>query len=283
MQPALVNRLGAWGPPTATLEWCEINYQFSHYIAEMANTTSNLVTIILALFGAYQAFKQRLPTRFLIGWLGFGFVGLGSFLFHMTLLYEAQLADELPMIYVASYSCFALFDTNTGFILPRAKSTKQWAAFFVIFDLLFTLSYAIFRNPIYHQVVFASLMLTVVARTEYIMRSRQLPEHMAKELKTIFRIGATIFLTGFLIWNLDNVFCENITGWKTAIQWPSAFLLEGHAWWHVLTAVGTYLLLVGTNYLTLAVKDSPKNYKLGYECGIAPAVQRVESIKPKTQ
>jgi len=275
-----VSNLGMWGPVTATLDWCEMNYQFSYYIAEMANTWSNLATVFLALFGAWQTYRQRLPTRFLLGWLGFGVVGLGSFLFHMTLLYEAQLADELPMIYVGSYSCFVLFDTATGFISPMNKKSKNLGTFFTAFNILFTLAYAIYRNPVFHQVVFATLMLTVLFRTEYLMRSSAIPEAMLKQLKTVFRGGAVTFVAGFVIWNLDNIFCLDLTGWKFAITWPAAFLLEGHAWWHVLTAAGTYFLLVGTSVLTLAVKDSPKNYRLGTFAGI-PIVERVTQLHEK--
>ncbi|XP_013916330.1 PREDICTED: alkaline ceramidase 3 [Thamnophis sirtalis] len=56
------DRAGYWGPPTSTLDWCEENYVVSSYIAEFS-------------------------------------VGLGSWCFHMTLKYEMQLLDELPMIY----------------------------------------------------------------------------------------------------------------------------------------------------------------------------------------
>jgi hypothetical protein len=45
---------------------------------------------------------------------GFTFVGLGSFAFHATMLYQAQLADELPMIFVASYANYLLFNTQPG-------------------------------------------------------------------------------------------------------------------------------------------------------------------------
>jgi dihydroceramidase len=49
-------------------------------------------------------------------------VGIGSFAFHATLLYEAQLADELPMIFGASYGIFLLTDTGHGFGLRTARS-----------------------------------------------------------------------------------------------------------------------------------------------------------------
>jgi dihydroceramidase len=53
---------------------------------------------------------------------GFAFVGIGSFAFHATMLYQAQLADEIPMIFVASYQCFLLFNTDPGFGLLSGRS-----------------------------------------------------------------------------------------------------------------------------------------------------------------
>ncbi|KAG6900516.1 hypothetical protein C0993_009469 [Termitomyces sp. T159_Od127] len=106
---------GFYGPVTATLDWCEANYQFSYYIAEMANSFSNLFTISLAVCGALAAASQSLPTRYVAGYTGIALVGIGSFAFHATLLFEAQLADELPMIYVGSMSLWFLFDDRPGY------------------------------------------------------------------------------------------------------------------------------------------------------------------------
>ena len=40
------------------------------------------------------------------------------------MLYQAQLADEIPMILVASYACFILFDTEPGYgLLSRSSLT----------------------------------------------------------------------------------------------------------------------------------------------------------------
>ena len=80
------NYTGIWGPVTSTLDWCEVshpsafsaandahplkaNYQFSPFVAEMANTFSNLITISLGLYGWYVALQQKLPACYPVGFL----------------------------------------------------------------------------------------------------------------------------------------------------------------------------------------------------------------------
>ena len=70
---------------------------------------------------------------------GCALVGLGSFCFHATLLYEAQLADELPMIYVVSFFLAVLLDSEPGFGFRTAYS-KVLAAATVVFNVVFTAS-----------------------------------------------------------------------------------------------------------------------------------------------
>lgn len=70
---------------------------------------------------------------------GVALVGFGSFLFHATLLFEAQLADELPMIYVGSMGLFLLFDNKPGYGLHTLR-TKSLIALLALFDVLFTWS-----------------------------------------------------------------------------------------------------------------------------------------------
>ena len=72
-------------------------------------------------------------------WQGCTLVGIGSFFFHATLLYEAQLADELPMIYVVSCLLAILLESEAGFGLKSTYS-KLLIAGVVAFDALFTAS-----------------------------------------------------------------------------------------------------------------------------------------------
>jgi len=47
--------------------------------------------------------------------------------------------------------------------------------------------------------------------------------------------GLGVFLGGFGIWTLDNVYCSTIRRWRHEIGLPWGILLEGHGWWYVLT------------------------------------------------
>jgi dihydroceramidase len=128
-------------------------------VAEVSNTFSNVFFIIICLFGVHFSRKESLPTRVIVGFVvrplrssplpvdaqtssllrfqGCGLVGLGSFWFHATLLYEAQLADELPMIYVTSFLLAMLLETEPGFGFPTTYS-KTLVAATVVFNIVFT-------------------------------------------------------------------------------------------------------------------------------------------------
>jgi dihydroceramidase len=53
-------------------------------------------------------------------------------------------------------------------------------------------------------------------------------------LKTMYAMigyGLSVFLGGFLIWNLDNAYCSKLRSWRHEIGLPWGILLEGHGWW----------------------------------------------------
>ncbi|KIY73484.1 alkaline phytoceramidase [Cylindrobasidium torrendii FP15055 ss-10] len=266
-----INRLGFHGPVTATLDWCEANYQFSYYIAEMANCFSNLFSISLALLGARNVFREGLPGRYSLGFLGFLFVGIGSLAFHATLLYHWQLADELPMIYVASTSFWLLSDLEPGFdMTSRATLLPLFAT--GAFDGLFTLSYVFYRNPVYHQCVFAGIILATAGRLTYLMQYSPIRTKISEEKRALctrsFWTGGFWFIFAFFIWNMDNIFCDPLTNLKTHIGWPSAFLLEGHSWWHVFTGIGAYYMAVGVQCTSLCLKGDHRQFGFRYLHGL---------------
>lgn len=270
---------GKWGNVTSTLDWCEANYQFSYHVAEVVNAYSNLLFIGLAMLGMYHIQSQSLPTRYLIAYIGFAIVGIGSFFFHSTLWIEAQLADELPMIYLVGHTLFLLLDKEHGFNLSL-KSVRI-LSIETLLALGFTWSYCnIIRSPVYHQIVFTALIManTIQATKRYSEMKGKLPPHFKDFIIRNILTGGFLFLFGFLIWNLDNNFCGPLTSWKVAIGWPAAFLLEGHGWWHLLSGLGTYLMFVGLHLITLCVKDDHRGYTTASLFGL-PYIKRAASFK----
>lgn len=124
---------GFWGPPTATIDWCEYNYevklpfsqmemphvilvicclQVSYYIAEFWNTITNLWMIIPPLYGIHSAIKQNFEKRYILCYLSLLTIGIGSWLFHMTLRYDMQLLDEIPMVFGSSILLYCIYEVR---------------------------------------------------------------------------------------------------------------------------------------------------------------------------
>ncbi|KAL6927703.1 hypothetical protein ACO0SA_004326 [Hanseniaspora valbyensis] len=99
-----------WGQVTSTIDWCEENYVQSTFIAEFCNTLSNMSYIIVSIILYYRLnYKLNiLETRFKLTMGGLLLVGLGSAMFHMSLRYDCQLLDELPMIYITCIPCYSV-------------------------------------------------------------------------------------------------------------------------------------------------------------------------------
>ncbi|XP_072900373.1 alkaline ceramidase 3 isoform X4 [Hemitrygon akajei] len=141
------DRPGFWGEPTSTLDWCEENYAVSFYVAEFWNTVSNLIMIVPPVYGAIQTVRDGLETRYLAAFLGLAAVGIGSWCFHMTLKYEMQLLDELPMIYSCCIFVYCLYECF------KHKNTRNYLLAFilVLFSGIVTIVYLEWKEPVFHQ------------------------------------------------------------------------------------------------------------------------------------
>jgi len=72
-------------------------------------------------------------------------------------------------------------------------------------------------------------MLGSAGRIYYLLGVHKdvLSEQRRKTISWNFGKGTALFLFGFFIWNLDNIFCKQLTDLKVRVGWPLAFLLEG--------------------------------------------------------
>uniref|UniRef100_A0A6C0H6K7 Uncharacterized protein n=1 Tax=viral metagenome TaxID=1070528 RepID=A0A6C0H6K7_9ZZZZ len=90
----------------STVDWCEANYTVTKYVAEFWNSCTGLAIVASAIYWRYSSFTSNVFS----GAFGHCFkhifwylllVGVGTMLFHGTLLYKYQLLDELPMLLIA--------------------------------------------------------------------------------------------------------------------------------------------------------------------------------------
>ncbi|ORY43846.1 alkaline phytoceramidase [Rhizoclosmatium globosum] len=264
-------REGFWGPTTSTLDWCEENYVISNYVAEFWNSSSNLIFIGLALFGIKTLNDiHATETRHYLSFWSLIVVAIGSMLFHGTMWYNAQMMDELPMIYngcIMLYSGLQLFPSSSS-----ATSSKKR----VILSLLFT-SYSAAVTGIYlsykdphflaasHGILTGSLALLLPFQiANFSKRYVELSATRANGLWRLYTYTIGSYLVGFGVWSIDNNFCNVLREIRANLGTPLGFLFEFHVWWHLFAAMGGYgciTCLVYLRMLALGRKDVVLSWK----------------------
>ncbi|KAH8676364.1 alkaline ceramidase [Xylariales sp. PMI_506] len=270
-------REGFWGEKTVTLNFCEEDYVISYYCAEVCNTFTNVLFIWLGLRGIRDCLKYSHPTIFIIAFVGYMVVGLGSTLFHATLKYPMQLVDELSMIYTTCLMCYATFSYGRSATFSFLLGTGL-----VSLACFITAKYFYTMDPQFHQDAYAFLTALVVLSNMYIMEkhvrpalyrrqqgrpaSSEIPSSDAiiKKMWIMVATGLSIFLGGFLIWNLDNMFCNTIRAWRHHMQLPWAIVLEGHAWWHLMTGIGAYYYIVWRIWIHRCLDGDEDKFELSW-------------------
>lgn len=276
------NTEGYWGNGTATLDWCERNFEICNYIAEFWNTLSNLLMVVLALFGLYTVHKYKFETRFSICYLGLMVVGIGSWCFHATLLYSMQLLDELPMIYGTCVFVYCVLEDKRKprFGLPLIIGLALYA-------IIVTGVYLKIETAEFHQTAYGILVSIVIFKCAYHNINGDIKD---PQVTRLFKLGLVSYLGGFALWNIDNFFCEYLRAARESLPFPFTGLLELHAWWHIGTGYGTYLYIVFNQYLRSALlyKENPNvsidtigsgSEYLTYAFGFLPYLAKGKDLK----
>jgi hypothetical protein len=138
MSPGFWSGFGAG----ASVDWCEVNYAKSPFVAEWWNALSSLLLIGVALLGLRQARRiaSRLEPRFLLLFGSLAAIGLGSFAFHTTLLRSAQALDELPMFFAALLATYAVHVRRTPMGTPEPALAQR----LLVLQLLLALCAVVF-------------------------------------------------------------------------------------------------------------------------------------------
>jgi hypothetical protein len=112
----------------SNVDWCERNYVYNRYVAEMWNCLSSLPISAVALYGMVISRRQAYDSRICFAYFTVFIVGLGSAMFHGkaavplafclamviahagTLTRLGQAFDELPMIATVNACLFTTME-----------------------------------------------------------------------------------------------------------------------------------------------------------------------------
>jgi len=246
----------------------------TRFIAEFWNTVSNIVIMGLCLVSLISAKKFGLGSRFYLLSLSSFVIGLGSWMFHMTLWHGMQLWDELSMMAFIGLMLLTLETTKDG--TPLHKDKLAW--FLVIFLATIVGVYLKLDNPALHQAAFAALILTSFYRIYH--HHQRLPDikcvhNLAKELALLSFFG---MLFAFFLWNIDNECCSTLRVWRSHFGWPYEALLQFHAVWHVLTGLAAHAGILVSQYIHICVHDDYRKVQAQYILGIPIYLKQ---IRPK--
>lgn len=83
----------------SSINWCELDYVKSEFIAEYWNTLTGIFLCLSSFYALYNNSRHNIDGLQYSNILLF-FVGIGTMLFHGTLIYFWQLWDEIPMMLI---------------------------------------------------------------------------------------------------------------------------------------------------------------------------------------
>lgn len=203
------------------------------------------MTVFYSCYGIYKnrghkdAFWRNLPYLGLLG------VGLGSTIFHASLKYYTQWCDDLSML------------VAVALVLHRVYSADRSLTFTVGYGIGLTallVAFGVYHcmtdEVAGHNVFFAIMIIGVGLKTHALIRKNITDPDLKKQISRMSIFGGVIFVTGYLIWILDHLWCNNLISIRRAIGMPWSFVFELHGYWHIFTGIGAYVFIALSNYLT---------------------------------
>jgi dihydroceramidase len=221
---ALKGSHGFWGPPTSTINWCEQDYTWTPYVAEFFNTVSNLALVLFSGYGVRMCVLEQHSLDLLVLFALIAVIGVGSALFHGTLLRETQFLDEAPMIFAVVQFAFTLYKP----LLPHTE-THLWTLLIAAHNVVFAAVHAATMTVLPFQVYFIGWVLLGSARMLHLYRT-ELKDVVVKGLVISYLAVAAV---GAACWLFDQHFC------KLAQALPVN--PQGHALWHLCVGYSSYV------------------------------------------
>lgn len=221
-----------WGPIDAAHQFCEGKYAVSPYVAEFCNTFSNVPCYIIpGLFGLYRATALGYCLRMKLLWCTFILVGIGSFLFHLTMRFHWELLDEIPMYMLVLAGTISKDDTHW-----LTQGTCKLLVHLGIFTTsIVTLGFYIATG---NYEIFVNGFLAVVLMDAVVcwVCTGKPDKHGSRSSRGCFLAYAGILITAKVFWEIEVQTCP------AGSNGPLAWL---HVLWHALSGLAVYIGILG--------------------------------------
>ncbi|CAL3969843.1 hypothetical protein PZA11_007589 [Diplocarpon coronariae] len=248
-----------WGNPSSTLNFCEEDYQFTPYVAELFNTLTNVTYIGLGIKGLINSRKldglgigPKLPYIALIN------LGIASSLFHSSLKHGTQMCDEFSMLIATFIVCYRLLTFSQSRFSPQQL---MWGLIGLMGVVI--ISQIITGESTVQQIVFTSMAYWLWHTCFRIISQLDPEDAMRRKMKWMAISGIAFFMTGHACWITDFNACDYLRQTRENVGMPWAATLELHGFWHIFTGIGVYIFMVLVECLQFAPLPRQENASHG--------------------
>jgi hypothetical protein len=151
------------------------------------------------------------------------FIGISSFFYHGTMSYIGQFFDVFSM-YV-----FAILLSLGSLIRRGEMSAKKAIAIFLIVGVI--TGYIQYVIPFIRRILFGILLAPGIILAQ---QPRTTGHKWFSNATRYFYVAAACLTTAYVFWYFDK---------SAALCMPNS-LFQGHAVWHILTALGAYMVIL---------------------------------------
>ena len=193
-----------WGLQDSSISFCEEDYIRSEYIAEYYNTISGLAYSLVGMWYLNTSLSKETCYSLIA-------LGLSTSLFHGTMRYYGQMADEISMLLVSYY---LIKEVHRD--MPIELLGVILSSYLMAFDMF----------PIFF-LMFMSLQCYLHLLTDEVLK--ELDGDWKKVwISKLINYKNYSVLIGGVFWGIDIFLCEHVT------------FKYYHALWHIFTAISLW-------------------------------------------
>ncbi|KAI3415345.1 hypothetical protein GPALN_004957 [Globodera pallida] len=260
-----------WFAYESGMSWCESQsdnkYKIVPFVAEFANTVSNLPLVLFPLLNVFQLWPYLSRVNPLAIWPHalLALNGMASAYYHATLSLFGQLMDELLLLHMINTCLIAYMPVLDRVVPPKLQAYHRHIRLAIVL-LSVMVSVLCFIKPAVNAFVLITFSLPAAFLVYFEGTRNGIPE--APHLINRIMLSWTMAIT---CWLADRLICEL---W---LQLGTPYL---HAVWHFLAAYAGYNVFVMFSLLDIKKRSAIKQHGFSTSIRYFPSLQGLPKDGP---